>query len=182
MKKNAKELELVSMKINIRAIVLTVIFLLNAISAFSQSQTSSGIPVSVQEDPRNELGLIHTVKKLEEASNLIKGGNIPDAEKIVLSAKNWLTELTNYHYELYQSLSMTSKTISESKIEKAHALDFANARDESYFLLAKIYIVQNKLKDAVKLLVNVIKSQNDTELSREAYKTLQEIKFSDKAN
>ena len=42
MKKKAKELELVSMKINIKAIVLTVIFLFSSGLALSQSQTSSG--------------------------------------------------------------------------------------------------------------------------------------------
>ena len=83
---------------------------------------------------------------------------------------------------MFQVLSKKTKTITASKVEKAHALDFGQLRDQSYFLLAKVYIGQNKLKEAVKLLTEIIKSQSDSNLGLEAYKTLQEIKFSDKAN
>lgn len=176
------------------AIVFTSILLLISLCP-SNSQTSSGNipsqtpilvsptpapqPVSIQEDPKNQLGLIYTIKKLEEASELLKNGNIQEAEKIILNVKEWLTNATDHHYKLFQVLSKNLKTISASKIEKAHALDFAQARDQSYFLLAKVYILQNKLKEAVDLLVEIIKSQPDSKLANEAYKTLQEIKFSD---
>ena len=145
-----------------------------------ESNQKTNLLVSIQEDLQNPLGLIYAVKKIEEASTLIKDGNLQEAEKMLLPIKNWLTEVTDFHYNLFQVLSKHSKTIPESKIEKAHALDFAQVRDQSYFLLAKVYILQNKFKDAVKLLVEIIKSQPDSELAREAYKTLQEIKFSDK--
>ncbi|MBI3590113.1 MAG: hypothetical protein HY094_01890 [Candidatus Melainabacteria bacterium] len=185
-----------------RTIVFTVILIASTFYlgfwCNSYSQTSSGnnikqiqvpkkepdqkinLPVSVQEDSQNQLGLIYSVKKIEEASTLIRDGNIQEAEKTLLSIKNWLTEATDFHYSLFQALSKHSKTLFESKIEKAHALDFAQVRDQSYFLLAKVYIIQNKFKDAVKLLVEIVKSQPDSALAREAYKALQEIKFSDK--
>ena len=139
-------------------------------------------PKSIQEDTSNELGLIYSSKKLEEASGLIQKGDFLEAEKLLLGIKEWLTDATEYHYQLFQILSKRAKTVNPSKVEKAHALDFGQLRDQCYFLLAKIYIGENKLKEAVKLLTEIIKSQSDSNLGLEAYKTLQEIKFSDKAN
>lgn len=161
------------------AIVLTITFVFyHGISCSQEADLAK--PISVQEDTKNKLGLIYSVKKLEQASSLIKEGKINDAEKILLGAKEWLTQAADLHFELFQPLSKNFKTISESKIEKAHALDFARVRDQTYYLLARVYILQNKHASAVKLLVEVIKSQPDSELAYEAYKTLQEIKFSDK--
>ena len=143
-------------------------------------KTESKTQVSVQEDPNNQLGLIYSVKKLEAATKLFNEGSLPESEKLVLEVKDWLTDVTEYHYSIYQIFNKGLKTVSAGRIERAHALDFGQLRDKAYFLLAKIYISQNKLKDAVKLLVEIIKSEGDTDLGQEAYKTLQEIKFSDK--
>ena len=142
---------------------------------------TKNLVVSVQEDPGNKLGLIYSVKKLEEASALLKDGKLNEAEKNLTDAKQWLTDLSNYHYDLYEVFKKHPKTLNNSKIEKAHALDFAKARDQAYFLLAKLYIAQNKLKESVDLLVGIIKSQPDSELAHESYKLLQQIKFSDKS-
>ena len=136
--------------------------------------------VSVQEDPENGLGLIYSVTKLDEARKLIENGNYGEAEKILIDAKSWLTDVTESHYNLFQTFSKQQKNSELAKIEKAHAVDFGHARDQAYFLLAKAYIGENKLKGAVGLLVEIIKSQSGSVLAEQAYKTLQEIKFSDK--
>ncbi len=178
---------------SIKIIVFTSILLLDVLRAYSQTNPNPQpvqqikdtlIPnklVSVQEDVNNQLGLIYTVKKLDEGKNLVEEGNYLEAEKILLESKSWLTEATEYHYSLYQLYHRQQKNVLLAKMEKAHAADFGHARDQSYFLLAKAYIGENKLKEAVALLVEIIKSQNGTMLSERAYKTLQEIKFSDKA-
>jgi len=153
----------------------------NANQGEQKSKSSTPSIVSVQENPNNKLGLIYAVKKIEEASVLVKEEKISEAEKILLATKNLLTDFSNYHYDLYEVFKKQPKTISIGKIEKAHALDFARVRDQSTFLLARVYIVQNKLKEAVDLLVQIIKSQPGSELANEAYKLLQEIKFSDKS-
>ena len=172
-------------------IVFTVILFSNILDASSQIESmpnptvgknlNNTQVVSVQEDPQNQLGLIYTVKKLDEGRKLIEEGNYTEAEKILLDSKNWLTDATEFHYSLYQLYNRQQKNIHLAKMEKAHAADFGHARDQSYILLAKSYIGQSKLKEAVVLLVEIIKSQNGTMLSEQAYKTLQEIKFSDKA-
>ena len=175
---------------NIITIVFTVILLFSILSANSQIESMSSLDtdknlnsteiISVQEDSQNKIGLIYTVKKLEEGKKLIEEGNYIEAEKILLDAKNWLTDATEFHYNLFQLYNRQQKNIHLAKIEKAHAADFGHARDQAYFLLAKAYIGQNKLREAVALLVEIIKSQNGTMLSEQAYKTLQGIKFSDK--
>lgn len=136
--------------------------------------------VSVQEDPKNVLGLAHWAKKIEDANILFNEGKYSEAEKLLLPIYNWLTTSTEYHYSLFHSLSKDNKTFLKSKIEKAHALDYAHIRDKSSFLLAKTYIKLNKSNDALKLLVEIVKSQAESDLGQEAYKLLQEIRFSDK--
>ena len=165
--------------------VITIVFTITFICCLSSySQTNNPIPkeiISVQEDPQNELGLVNSVKKIETASELIKEGKYTDAEKVLVEIKDWLTEATDFHFNLYTSFEKSPKMQPLAKIEKAHALDFGRVRDRSFYLLAKICITQNKLKEAVKLLVEVVKSQPDSELGQEAYKTLVDIRFSDKA-
>ena len=166
-------------------IVFTGILFLSVLSSYSQTNLNQepnvNQPVSVQEDPQNQLGLIYTVKKLDEARKLIEEGNYEQAKKILIDAKTWLTDATEFHYNLFQLFNKQQKNTTLAKIEKAHASDFGNARDQAFYLLAKTYIGENKLREAVSLLIEIIKSQNGSILSEQAYKTLQEIKFSDKA-
>jgi len=137
---------------------------------------------SVQEDTKNELGLIYSAKKLEEANNLIKENKYQEAEKLITPIKEWLTESTEMHYSVYQIFNKQDKHTSQEygKVERAHAIDFGQLRDQSYYLLAKVYIAQNKIKDAARLLVFIIKSEPNTGLGKESYKLLQDIKFSDR--
>ena len=174
-----------------KVLVFTAILLLFGLPVYSETSTakenekSEKSVQSVQEDQNNTLGLIYSVKKLEEATKLVNEGKNNDAEKLLLEISEWLTTVTEYHFNLFQVFNKSSNSsafTSQGKLEKAHALDFGNLRDQSYFLLAKVYINQNKLKDAMKLLVDIVKSQPETELGKEAYKTLQTIKFSDQAN
>ncbi len=169
---------------SIITIVFTSILFLSALSVYSQTNTnqepSVNQPVSIQEDSQNQLGLIYTVKKLDGARKLIEEGNYVEAEKILLDAKNWLTDATEFHYNLFQIFNRQQKNANFAKIERAHAADFGQARDQAFYLLAKTYIGENKFKEAVSLLIEIIKSQNGSILSEQAYKTLEEIKFSDK--
>ncbi len=173
------------MKRSFPAIVFTGIFLLYFSNAYSQVESNPQVNVNesinVQEDLQNQLGLIYTVKKLDVARKFIEEGNYEEAEKILVEAKSWLTDATEFHYNLFQTFNKQQKNVGFSKIEKAHAADFGQVRDQAYFLLAKTYIGQNKLKEGISLLVEIIKSQSGSLLAEQAYKTLQDIKFSDKA-
>ena len=169
---------------SIITIVFTSILLSYFSNAYSQVESNplpkANQPLSIQEDPHNQLGLIYTVTKLDGARKLIEEGKYEEAEKILIETKSWLTDATEFHYNLFQAFNRQQKNIGLAKIEKAHAADFAHVRDQSYFLLAKTYIGKKKLREAAKMLVEIIKSQSGSILSEQAYKTLQEIKFSDK--
>ncbi len=161
--------------------VLIELVLTSSIYLHAESNKKNN-PVSVQEDPENSIGLLYSVKKIESATNLLKENKVDEAEKLLIPTRDWLTETTEHHYILYQTFNNQGKNqslLKSSKIEKAHALDFGNLRDQANYLLAKIYIAKSNYKEAIKLLINIIKSQPNTDLGKDAYKTLQEIKFSD---
>ena len=170
------------MVIKSKTLVFTAILIFCNLFVFSfivLAEENSNQIISVQEDSQNILGLALVAKKFEEANNLLKNNQAQEAENVLIEAKLWLTEATQQHYELSQALSKDATTTNSSKIEKAHALDFGKLRDEISLLLAKAYIKQNKLKEAVRQLVEITKSQPTTIIGKEAYKLLQEIKFSD---
>jgi predicted nucleic acid-binding protein len=154
----------------------------NKIEENQEEKNKKNESESVQEDTKNELGLIYSAKKLEEANNLIKENKYPEAEKLIIPIKEWLTESTEMHYSVYQIYNKQDKHTSQEygKVERAHAIDFGQLRDQSYYLLAKVYIAQNKIKDAARLLVFIIKSEPNTGLGKESYKLLQDIRFSDR--
>ena len=130
--------------------VFTGILFLNVLSTYSQvnqepnenvkseNAINQNQPVNVQEDPQNQLGLIYTAKKLDEARKLIEDKNFQEAEKILLDAKDWLIDATEFHYNLFQIFNKQPQNNLLAKIEKAHAADFGHLRDQSYFLLAKV--------------------------------------------
>ena len=159
----------------------TLLIILNLILFVKAEETKTEF-LSIQEETNNILGLAYSAKKIEEATILLNKGNLQEAEKNLGLIKSWLTDGAEYHYNLFQVFSKDPKRFNQSKIEKAHALDFGNLRDQVTFLLAQTYIKQNKLKEAVKLLIEIIKSQPTTEFGKNTYKTLQEIKFSDKTD
>ena len=173
-------------------LVLTILLFLST-RATSQTTDNTTIPisqnsqveprpsiVSIQEEENNFLGLVYSAAKIEEAKILINDKNYADAEKTLKEVNDWLISATELHYNLHKVFTTQKNKITESKIEKAHALDFGKLRDESYLLLAQVYILQNKIKEAVPLLAEIIKSQIGKPLGEEAYNLLQTIKFSDK--
>ena len=115
---------------NYITIVFTVVVCFSSLIAFAENVNL----VSVQDDPKNTLGLIYSIKQIEQASTLLKDGKTEDAEKLLLGVKNWLTDASENHYKLFQTFSKNQKKTKSAKLEKAHALDFANARDRCYFL------------------------------------------------
>ncbi len=177
------------MKVLLQSLVFTAVVNSFISIAFAQEESpktetvkAESESMSVQEDISNELGLIYSAKKLEEANTLIKENKFQEAEALISSVKEWLTEATEMHYSIYQLYGKQDKpvTLEYAKVEKAHAIDFGQLRDQSYYLLAKVYIAQNKFKDAAKLLVLIVKSEPNSGLGRESYKLLQDIKFSDR--
>lgn len=142
------------------------------------SKNDTGIN-SVQLDINNSLGIAYSVTVLEDSVALANNNNLQEAEKKLSEISVWLTDATEYHFDLFKIYSQDSNTLSQSKMQKAYAHDFAELRDKAYFELAKVYIKQNKPKEAVKYLVEIIKSQSNSELGKKSQNILKKIRFVD---
>lgn len=135
---------------------------------------------SLLADPNNKLGLAYPFKKLEDSKNFLKKKDISGAKAIVEPLSEWLTHLTEYHIELFKKLNGIDTAKNQAQVEKRLALDSALLRDKAYYQLALIYLAENKEREAVKYLIEVIKSQPKTELGMKSYEILQQIGFTEK--
>lgn len=131
-------------------------------------------------DPNNPLGLAYPYQQLEISKDHLKKKETAQAKLIVEPLSEWLTTLTEYHIELFKKLNNIETAKNQAQIEKRIALDAALLRDKAYYQLALIYLTEHKEKEAIKYLVEVIKSQPKTELGMKSYEILQQIGFTDK--
>jgi hypothetical protein len=131
-------------------------------------------------DPKNPLGLGYPYAELEKSKELLKKKETDKAKAIVEPLSKWLTDLTEYHIQLFKKLSTIESAKNQAQVEKQIALDAALLRDKAYYQLALVYLSENKDKDAIKYFVEVIKSQPKTELGMKAYEILQQVGFTEK--
>jgi tetratricopeptide (TPR) repeat protein len=131
-------------------------------------------------DPKNILGLGYPYHQLEKSTELLKKNDISGAKRIVEPLSEWLTELTEYHIQLFKKLNNIDTAKNQAQVEKRLALDCALLRDKAYYQLALVYYAENDLKKAVKYFVEVIKSQPKTETGMKSYEILQQIGFTEK--
>jgi tetratricopeptide (TPR) repeat protein len=131
-------------------------------------------------DPNNPLGLAAPYQQLEKSKELLKNNRIAEAKAIVEPTSEWLTELTEYHIQLFRKLNSIESAKNQAQVEKRIALDSALLRDKAFYQLALIYLAENNEKKAIKYFIEVIKSQPRTELGLKSYEILQQIGFTEK--
>ena len=135
---------------------------------------------SLVADPKNKLGLAYPYIQLEKSKELLKKKDIAGAKVIVEPIAKWLTDLTEYHIQLFKKLNNIDTAKNQAQVEKKLALDAALLRDKAFYQLALKYLGENKEKEAVKYFIEVIKSQPKTELGMKSYEILQQIGFTEK--
>lgn len=135
---------------------------------------------SLLTDPKNQLGLAHPYNLLDQSLTLLKKKDVAGAKVIVEPLSEWLTTLTEYHIQLFKKLNDIDTAKNQAQVEKKLALDMALLRDKAYYQLGLIYLAENKQKEALKYLIEVIKSQPKTELGMKAYEILQQLGFTEK--
>lgn len=135
---------------------------------------------SLLTNPANPVGLAYPYKELEKSLELLKKNDIAGAKKIVMPLTESLTELTEYHILLFKKLNDIETAKNQAQVEKKLALNFALLRDKAYYQLGLIYLEEKDYKKCVKYLVDLIKSQPNSELGMKAYEILQQIGFTEK--
>ncbi|MGD9579896.1 MAG: tol-pal system YbgF family protein [Vampirovibrionia bacterium] len=131
-------------------------------------------------DPKNKLGLAYPFVELEKSKELLKKKDFTGARNVVVPLSEWLTNLTEYHIQLFKKLNGIDTAKNQAQVEKKLALDSALLRDKAYYQLALIYLGEKNEKEAIKYFVEVIKSQPKTELGMKSYEILQQIGFTEK--
>jgi hypothetical protein len=132
------------------------------------------------DDPNNPLGITASQKQLDAIDRLIDNKQYISARSQLAPLKQWLIDATEIHIDLYKTLSKLSSARTQAEFEKQVALKFGMLRDEALFLQGRILVGENQLKDATKMLTEVIKSQPRSDIGVQAYGMLQQIGFTEK--
>ena len=115
---------------------------------------------------------------MTEASNAVESQNYTLAADKLKEARIVFNQLSNYYQQLNSSFAGIDNRLADSHRKKA--LDAAQMRDETTYQLALVHRAQNKPELAIKLLIQIVKSQNPTrDLGKKAYQQLFELGFVD---
>ena len=140
-------------------------------------QVEKKLKPKVVHDPNNILGVRHAENAVKKAEFYVEEGDIQSAQEALKSIGDWIYKATEYHTDLYQALSKVNNSEVQADIERDLAIQFAVLRDRTLFLESKVFLSNGKKREAVKNLVEVVRSQPGTELGFKAYKSLQDIGF-----
>ena len=132
-------------------------------------------------DPRNPLGLAAGDNAITKAYDLIQKNKLVEAKAVIEPTYTWLNDATEYHTGLYKVLKDLDTAQTQADLERDLALKFAILRDKAAYQLALLYMEDGRPKDAVKKLVDVVRSQPTTKLGFESYQILQQLGFTYKA-
>ncbi len=132
------------------------------------------------DDPKNPLGIADAQKRLNETAELIEKKQIYTAKSKLVPLKEWLIESTEAHIGLYKVLNDVGSARVQAELEKQVALEFAKMRDKAFFQMGRIYIEEGEHRQAIKMLIEVIKSQPRGDLGLKSYELLQKMGFTQK--
>ena len=119
-------------------------------------------------------------EKLEQAVNLIKENNYPKAEQILHPLTIWLTDSTEYHILLLDTLKGINDAQYQMEIERAFAVKSALLRDKALFYYGVALMENKKYEEAARNFILVVQSQPKSKLGFDAYTRLQMLGFTQK--
>ena len=128
-------------------------------------------------DPSNTLGTAYSESLISKTNTYIKQNNIVAAKATIEPVVKWLQQATEYHTYLYRVLKDIDSAKTQADLERELALKFAVARDKAAYQYALLLIEDKKYQPAVDKLVEVIRSQPNSQLGFAAYEVLQQIGF-----
>ena len=130
--------------------------------------------------PTGPLSIDKLEDKLEQAVNLIKEKNYTKAEQILQPLTIWLTDSTEYHILLLDTLKGISDAQYQMEIERAFAVKSALLRDKSLFYYGVALMENKKYEEAARNFILVVQSQPKSKLGFDAYTRLQMLGFTQK--
>jgi len=128
-------------------------------------------------DPQNPVGIIYVENVIDKAEFYIEESDFDSAKQVLDGVSEWIYDATEYHTDLFKTLNNLENSEAQADIERNLAIQFAILRDKALFLESKVFLANGKKREAVKNLVEVVRSQPSTDLGFKAYETLQEIGF-----
>ena len=119
-------------------------------------------------------------EKLEQAVSLIKEKNYAKAEQILHPLTIWLTDSTEYHILLLDTLKGINDAQYQMEIERAFAVKSALLRDKALFYYGVALMENKKYEEAARNFILVVQSQPKSKLGFDAYTRLQMLGFTQK--
>ena len=119
-------------------------------------------------------------EKLEQAVELIKEKNYTKAEQILHPLTIWLTDSTEYHILLLDTLKGINDAQYQMEIERAFAVKSALLRDKALFYYGVALMENKKYEEAARNFILVVQSQPKSKLGFDAYTRLQMLGFTQK--
>ncbi|QQR56915.1 MAG: hypothetical protein IPG59_18255 [Candidatus Melainabacteria bacterium] len=90
----------------------------------------------------------------------------------------WMQELANSHWKMYQVFDKNDSTKAQAKEEKALALEFSKLKNKAKLLKADLLIKQQRVPEAIDPLVEIVVAEPTSTAGQEAYKRLVDLGFS----
>lgn len=90
----------------------------------------------------------------------------------------WMQELANSHWKMYQVFDKNESTKAQSKEEKALALEFSKLKNKAKLLKADLLIKQQRIPEAIDPLVEIVVAEPTSGAGPDAYKRLVDLGFS----
>lgn len=149
----------------------------------AQTQKPQQQPTQTQSQTKPASGPLSIDKleaKLEQAVGYIKSGNNQKAEQILEPLVIWLTDSTEYHILLLNTLKDIPDAQYQTEIERAFAVKSALLRDKSLFYYGIALMGNQKNEEAARNFILVVQSQPKSKLGFDAYTRLQMLGFTQK--
>lgn len=144
------------------------------------SQSTSAQQAQSSPEKKGSLSIDKLEEKLESAVSLIKAGNYVKAEQMLGPLSEWLTDSTEYHILLLDTLKDLPDAQYQTEIERAFAVKSALLRDKSLFYYGIALMNNKKDQEAARNFILVVQSQPKSKLGFDAYTRLQMLGFTQK--
>lgn len=143
-------------------------------------QTKQPTQQPTQPSNKGPLSIEKLEEKLEKAVDCIKANNFVKAEQILGSLTVWLTDSTEYHILLLNTLKDLPDAQYQTEIERAFAVKSALLRDKALFYYGAALMGNQKDEEAARNFILVVQSQPKSKLGFDAYTRLQMLGFTQK--